>query len=214
MPHKLYPSFVSCVASFFHFPADTSFTNRRSVAWRGVSIQRSFLVAASSWNSSSSPLTRPTPRRRRCGPRIRARFADLHAERGQLDAQLETLAQATPKAADTTLLDELPFAGDILPGLAPDLKAALFEAFDLQILWNKPGRQATVFVEITEATLQALPGILNPGRDGYDDNIVSIPGQRTAVEDLFESPIGGFTESPNRSTSSARRLTIEATFRL
>jgi len=46
-----------------------------------------------------------------------------------------------------------------------------------------------VFVEITEATLQALPGILNPGRDGYDDNIVSIPSQRAAVEDLFESPI-------------------------
>jgi hypothetical protein len=32
-----------------------------------------------------------------------------------------------------------------------------------------PGCQATVFAEITEATLQALPGILDPGRDGYDD---------------------------------------------
>jgi uncharacterized protein len=49
--------------------------------------------------------------------------------------------------------------------------------------------QATVFVEITEATLRALPAILNPGQDGYDDNIVSIPRQAAAVEDLFESPI-------------------------
>jgi hypothetical protein len=32
---------------------------------------------------------------------------------------------------------------------------------------SKPGEQATVFVEITEATLQALPGILNPRQDGY-----------------------------------------------
>jgi hypothetical protein len=121
--------------------------------------------------------------------RIRARFADLHAERQQLGTQLDALAQVTPKAADTTLLDELPLAGDILPCLDPALKAALFDAFDLQILWNKTGGQATVHVEITQATLQALPGILNPGRDGYHDNSVSIPGQRPAVEDLFESPI-------------------------
>jgi hypothetical protein len=46
-----------------------------------------------------------------------------------------------------------------------------------------------VFVEITEATLRALPAILNPGQDGYDDNIVSIPSQAAAMEDLFESPI-------------------------
>jgi hypothetical protein len=111
------------------------------------------------------------------------------------------------------LLEELPLAGDILPGLDPGLKAALFDAFDLQILWNKTGSQATVYVEITEATLQALPGILNPGLDGYDDNIASIPGQRTAVEDLFESPIGGLIKSTSPARA-ARRLTIEARFAL
>jgi site-specific DNA recombinase len=123
--------------------------------------------------------------------RIRARFTDLHTERAQLGTQLQALAQVTPKAADTSLLDEVPPAGDILPGLTPELKAALFDAFDLQILWDKTGAQATVHAEITDATLQALPGILNPDRDGYDDNIASIPGQRPAVEDLFEPPIGG-----------------------
>jgi hypothetical protein len=41
----------------------------------------------------------------------------------------------------------------------------LFQAFDLQILWNKTGQQAAVFAEITDATLQALPAILDrPGR--------------------------------------------------
>ena len=101
--------------------------------------------------------------------RIRARLADLHAEREQLDTQLATLAAATPRAAEPALLDELPLAGDVLPGLPPELKARLLDAFDIQILWNKPGRQATVFAEITDATLQALPAILNPGQDGYDD---------------------------------------------
>ena len=82
-------------------------------------------------------------------------------------------------------------AGDILPGLTPQLKAELFQAFDLQILWNKTGRQATVFAEITDATLKALPGILDPGRDGYDDTADADPGDPGSVEHLFESPIRG-----------------------
>ena len=42
----------------------------------------------------------------------------------------------------------------------------LFQAFDLQILWNKTGQQATVFAQITDATLQALPAILDPAGTG------------------------------------------------
>jgi hypothetical protein len=122
--------------------------------------------------------------------RITDRFAELHHQREQAQAQLDTLHAVTPKAADPTLLGELPLAGDILPGLDPGLKARLFDAFDLPILWNKPGRQATVHAEITEATLQALPGILNPGQDGYDDTANGITtGEVADLEDLFESPI-------------------------
>jgi hypothetical protein len=101
--------------------------------------------------------------------RIRARFADLHREREQLETQLANLAKTTPAAADPALLDQLPALGDILPDLPPALKARLFAAFDLEVLWNKPGRQATVFAEITDATLQAIPAILDPGQDGYHD---------------------------------------------
>ncbi len=101
--------------------------------------------------------------------RIRARFADLHHEREQIETQPTALAKTTPAAADPALLDELPLLGDILPGLTPALKARLFAAFGLEILWNKPGQQVTVFVEITENTLQAIPGITDPGQDGYHD---------------------------------------------
>ncbi len=69
--------------------------------------------------------------------RITDRFAELHHERGQAQTQLDALQAATPQAADPTLLDELPLAGDILPGLDPSLKARLFAA-DLQILWKPP----------------------------------------------------------------------------
>ena len=121
--------------------------------------------------------------------RIRARFAQLHAEREQLETQLAALAQTTPKAADPTLLDELPHArghparpvpgaeGRAVPGLRPADPV------------EQARPQATVFAEITEATLQALPGILDPGRDGYDDTADKDPGDPGSVEHLFESPM-------------------------
>jgi hypothetical protein len=43
----------------------------------------------------------------------------------------------------------------------------LFAAVDLTILRNKSGGQATVTATITENTLAALPGILDPAQDGY-----------------------------------------------
>jgi hypothetical protein len=122
--------------------------------------------------------------------RITDRFAELHHQREQAQAQFNALQAETPKAADPTLLDKLPLAGDLLSGLDPDLKARLFAAFDLQILWNKPDKQATVFAEITEATMRALPALLNPGQDGYHDTAAaSSPAEAADVEDLFESPI-------------------------
>jgi site-specific DNA recombinase len=139
--------------------------------------------------------------------RIRARFADLHREREQLDAQLAGLAAATPRAADPALLDELPLAGDILPGLPADLKTRLLEAFDIQVLWNKPGRQATVHAEITDATLRALPAILNPSQDGYDDTSEHDSGGPVAVEDLFEAPIVHQTH-PQARIHPARAMII------
>jgi hypothetical protein len=77
----------------------------------------------------------------------------------------------------------------VLPGLPPELKARLLDAFGIQILWNKPGRQATVHAEITDATLQALPAILNPRQDGCDDTSEQDSGTPDTVEDLFEAPI-------------------------
>jgi hypothetical protein len=56
-------------------------------------------------------------------------------------------------------------------------------------LWNKPSRQATVYAEITEATLRALPALLNPGQDGYDDAADIAADEMADVEDLFESPM-------------------------
>ena len=129
--------------------------------------------------------------------RIRARFADLHHEREQIETQLAALAKTTPAAADPALLDELPALGDILPSLPPALKARLFAAFGLEILWNKPGQQATVFVEITENTLQAIPGITDPGQDGYHDTSTETSTDDPApMWDLGNTPRQGRESHP------------------
>ena len=145
--------------------------------------------------------------------RITDRFAELHADREHAQAELDTLQASIPQAADPTLLDELPLAGDILPGLDPSLKARLFAAFDLQILWNKPGRQAAVHAEITEATIRALPAILDPGQDRYDDTIGATPAEAADVEDLFESPIVTTMLRIGLAAPSSAKTTIRITVR-
>ena len=95
-----------------------------------------------------------------------------------------------PAAADPALLDQLPIAGDIMASLPAALKARLFQTFDLEVLWNKPGQQATVFAEITENTLKAIPGILNPGQDGYHDTDPNPDaGEPITMGDLFNAPL-------------------------
>jgi hypothetical protein len=117
--------------------------------------------------------------------RIRARFAELHDERERLETELKALAKTTPAAADTSLLDQLPLAGDVLPRLSPRLKARLFQVFDVSVLWNKPAQQATVNAEITETTLRYLAAIMDPSQDGFHD---THPDQPEPVWDLTNTP--------------------------
>jgi len=125
--------------------------------------------------------------------RIMDRFAQLHADRTQAETDLKALARTAPRPADPAILDEIPYVGDILPALPPVLKARLFAAFDMAILWNKPGNQATVHIEITDETLRALPGLLDPGQDGYHDT--HPPAARNPDS---TGPIGHLTQHRSR----------------
>jgi hypothetical protein len=57
--------------------------------------------------------------------RIMDRFAELHDQRKTAETQLIALTTSQPVAADPAILDEIPYAGDILPTLPPQLKARL-----------------------------------------------------------------------------------------
>lgn len=65
--------------------------------------------------------------------------------------------------------------------LACSLKARLFEALDLTILWNKTDGQATARITITDTTLAALPEILNPDQDSYHDTANPYPASTATL---------------------------------
>lgn len=58
----------------------------------------------------------------------------------------------------------LPLAGNVLHSLALDVKARQFAAFDPQILWNKPGKQAIVHAQtlLGEGSRNAIIGTCRP----------------------------------------------------
>jgi hypothetical protein len=128
-------------------PGSASWTRRRT--------RRS-----SAWNNSHpTPLIPPRPR---CGPDHPPVRRPAHP-REQAWTELDTLtAEEAPKAAAPALLDELPLAGDVVPGLDPVLKAPLFGAFDLQVLWDKTNAQVPVGAEIIDATSPSCPPFSTP----------------------------------------------------
>ncbi len=97
-----------------------------------------------------------------------AAFAQLEAERDTINRKLTALAQqTTDDGGDPALLDALPLLGDVLPPLPDRIKAQLFDAFDLTMLYNKAGDQITCRATITPSTPAALAAII--AQAGIDD---------------------------------------------
>ncbi len=124
--------------------------------------------------------------------RIRGRFTELHTERQQLETQLAALTQASPQAADLSLLDQLPLVGDILPGLDPDLKARLYQAFDLQVLWNKPAPMGDLFESPIEVRILHVARTFH-ANSGLSDT-GEADGASAALGDSVRAALGASTQ--------------------
>ena len=107
--------------------------------------------------------------------RIRERFTQLCTERDTITAQLTELAHHTSQHGnDPTLIDELPELAGRLDELPERIQAHLFAAFDIQILWNPPMRQATIYATITDTTPGIITDLLTRASD--DDPATAHPG--------------------------------------
>ena len=91
----------------------------------------------------------------------RHRFTELEAERTQINERLAALARATTPGNDASLLDVLPaLAEDIISDPPGRREALLFQAFGLELIYNKEDHQVTIYATITPRTPAALAAII------------------------------------------------------
>jgi hypothetical protein len=108
--------------------------------------------------------------------RIISRFTELEEERATIGTELDTLTREDTAAPDPDLLDTLPKLGDILADAPARLQQQLYDAFDLQMLYNKQDHQVSIYAAITPATPATLAAIL---ADCGTPDTGSTPGSST-----------------------------------
>ncbi len=134
--------------------------------------------------------------------RIRARFTDLYTQRTTLETELAAL-EDTPAEHDNdpTLLDELPFLGDILAEAPAALTERLLDVFDTQAVYNRDKNQVTIHATITDATPQTIHDLLTDPRADHTTPLPSQPG--TGSQDHV-SHLTRHTGSPPRASTAWR----------
>ena len=92
--------------------------------------------------------------------RILARFTELEAERTQIGDRLAALGRTNDREQDPSLLDALPLLGDMISESPGRIQALLFQAFGLELIYNKEDHQVTIYATITPSTPDALAHII------------------------------------------------------
>ena len=160
------------------------------------------------------------PRHRAYRARIRARYAELYAERTRTETDLAALHAATPAGTDPALLDQLPTIAAALADAPDKIKAALIAAFDISALYNREDHQVTIRASLTQDTPRTIAALLTDPRTDDDTwhgtppasttpapATVSHLGQGTPVARIFRN---GRIFRGNRSRRSAWRDAGEA----
>jgi hypothetical protein len=88
--------------------------------------------------------------------RITDHFTQRYDEAKTLQAELDDIETAQPAQDDPALLDELPYAAAAFTTAPEHIKAKIYAAFDIQVLYRAPIKQATIWATITPTT----PGII------------------------------------------------------
>jgi site-specific DNA recombinase len=123
------------------------------------------------------------------------RFTELQAERETTQTQLDTLDRVTARNNDTALLDLIPLPTDTTTLHAEHIQAALYQALDIQALYQHDTSQVTFFATITTSTPQAVAAILTD----TSHNPATSPGQLSAPAD--SAPFYPLAQAPIRSLS-------------
>jgi hypothetical protein len=107
--------------------------------------------------------------------RVTDRFTALYEQARELHAQLAETEAAQPAAQDLSLIDELPHAAAALDTAPDNVKAKLYAAFDVQVLFRAPKKQATIWATITSTTPGIVASLVNGPRTDNDTAYGNLP---------------------------------------
>ncbi len=88
------------------------------------------------------------------------RFSELHAEREAIEAQITGIDHTPARDDHAELLDAIPLIAGNLAKLPERIQAALYQAFDIQLLYRKDMHQVTIWATITDSTPRAVAAII------------------------------------------------------
>ena len=80
------------------------------------------------------------------------RFSELHAERQAIETQINAIDHTPARDDHAELLDALPLLTGNLSQFPEHIQAALYQAFDIQLLYRKDMHQVTIWATITDST--------------------------------------------------------------
>jgi hypothetical protein len=96
----------------------------------------------------------------------------------------DQIEAAQPAEDDPALLDELPYAADAFTSAPEPIKAKIYAAFDIQVLYRAPIKQATIWATITPTTPAIITALTTDPRTDHD----------TAYGNLTTAPIAPLSE--------------------
>ena len=109
--------------------------------------------------------------------RIRQRFPELETERIQAAAQLAALDAATSDQHDPALLGELPIDPGLLDDAPARVRQLFYQAFGIELLYNKDQNQVTIYATITTTTPHAVATLISDSEPPTrSDSPVPTPG--------------------------------------
>jgi hypothetical protein len=158
--------------------------------------------------------------------RIRDQFTARYDDKTAAQAELDTLTATQPPAEDPALLDELPYAPELLNGVPDEIRARIYAAFQVHALYRAQPHQATITATITDATPAIIQALLEDPRTDHDtadparknspvaamecDSFVIMKAGRLNTPPGIDTRCPFFRLAPGRSASSLYRSEEEA----
>ena len=131
--------------------------------------------------------------------RCSQRFTELHTERQDIETQIHAI-DATPARDDhAELLDAIPLLPGNLSQFPERIQAALYQAFDMQLLYRKDMHQVTIWATITGSTPHAVTAIINDASHDPTPATSPTPAQPApapAPPPPASSPMSALTQCP------------------